>query len=52
LAEVLSAVQQVRARTHEDRLFVTLCVVSVVLDRTRGEAALPGICRCCCYLGR
>ena len=43
MAEVLSAVQQVlEHERHEDRLFVTLCVVSVAPDRTRARLHLAG----------
>ena len=43
MAEVLSAVQQVlEHERHEDRLFVTLCVVSVAPDRTHARLHLAG----------
>jgi len=43
MAEVLSAVQQVlEHERHEDRLFVTLCMVSVAPDRSRARLHLAG----------
>jgi serine phosphatase RsbU (regulator of sigma subunit) len=43
MAEVLSAVQQVlEHERHEDRLFVTLCMVSVAPDRTHARLHLAG----------
>ena len=43
MAEVLSAVQQVlEHERHEDRLFATLCMVSVAPDRARARLHLAG----------
>src|SRR5215470_2063713 len=43
MAEVLSAVQQVlEHERHEDRLFVTLCMVSVAPDRAHARLHLAG----------
>jgi serine phosphatase RsbU (regulator of sigma subunit) len=43
MAEVLSAVQQVlEHERHEERLFTTLCMVSVAPDRTRARLHLAG----------
>jgi serine phosphatase RsbU (regulator of sigma subunit) len=43
MAEVLSAVQQVlEHERHEDRLFVTLCMVSIAPDRARARLHLAG----------
>jgi len=43
MAEVLAAVQQVlEHERHEDRLFVTLCMVSVAPDRSRARLHLAG----------
>jgi len=43
IAEVLSAVQQVlEHERHEDRLFVTLCMVSVAPDRAHARLHLAG----------
>ncbi|MBO0818375.1 MAG: SpoIIE family protein phosphatase [Actinobacteria bacterium] len=43
MAEVLSAVQQVlEHERHEDRLFVTLCAVSVAPNRARARLHLAG----------
>jgi serine phosphatase RsbU (regulator of sigma subunit) len=41
--EVLSAVQQVlEHERHQDRLFATLCMLSIAPDRTRGRIHLAG----------
>jgi serine phosphatase RsbU (regulator of sigma subunit) len=43
MTETLSAVEQVLVNErHEDRLFSTLCVLSVAPDRTRGRLHLAG----------
>jgi len=43
MAEVLSAVQQVlEHERHEDRLFATLCMISVAPDRRRARLHLAG----------
>src|SRR5260370_22334488 len=43
MAEVLSAVQQVlEHERHKERLFTTLCMVSVAPDRTRARLHLAG----------
>lgn len=43
MADVLSAVQQVlEYERHEDRLFATLCMISVAPDRSHGRLHLAG----------
>jgi serine phosphatase RsbU (regulator of sigma subunit) len=43
MADVLSAVQQVlEHERHEDRMFATLCMISIAPDRSRGRLHLAG----------